>query len=156
MLKIKNIIKKIPFWGFCFFLVVSCSPKPLIKSYGIANLNQRSSLILPGATNKNDVIKILGETTIKEYPDENKWVYIETEEEKKIGKRKIIKNYMLILEFDNMSVLKSKELLSIDDLNQIKFDQEKTVSSGVNNSFLKRIFSSIRKRAQNRIQKSTK
>jgi len=128
----------------------------VITSSGIVNLNKRANLILPGTTNKNDVVKILGETTIKEYPDENSWVYIETKEQKKNGKRKILKNDMLILEFDNKSVLKSKELLSKDNFNQIEFDQKKTVSSGLNNSFSKRIFSSIRKRAQNRVDAITK
>ena len=106
--------------------------------------------------NKNDVIKILGETTLKEQPDEKKWVYIETVEQKKFGKKKIIKNTMLILEFDNRGLLKNKEVLSDNDFNEIKFDKNVTVTSGVNDSLSKRIFSSIRKRAQNRMDTLTK
>ena len=33
-------------------------------------------------TNKNDVIQLLGETIIKEQPNENKWAYIETIDKK--------------------------------------------------------------------------
>ena len=43
-----------------------------------------------------------------------------------------------------------------NDFNKIKFDEASTVSSGLNNSFSKRIFSSIRKRAQNKLDTITK
>tara|TARA_B110000971_G_scaffold51928_1_gene52618 strand:- start:306 stop:713 length:408 start_codon:yes stop_codon:yes gene_type:complete len=135
---------------------VSCNLKPVIESNGIQNLDNRTALIIPGETNKNDIVKLLGETLLKEEPNENKWAYIETIEKKTLGKKKIIKNTMLILEFDNKGVLKTKTILNKNDFNKIKFDKTETNSSALNSSFSKRIFSSIRKRAQNKINKISK
>ena len=156
MLKTLNLLRKISLVSSYFIFISSCSLKPVITTHGILNLDKRTDLILLGSMNKNDVIKILGETILKEQPDEKKWVYIETVEQKKFGKKKIIKNTMLILEFDNRGLLKNKEVLSDNDFNEIKFDKNVTVTSGVNDSLSKRIFSSIRKRAQNRMDTLTK
>jgi len=156
MLKTLNLLRKISLVSSYFIFISSCNLKPVITTHGILNLDKRTDLIFLGSMNKNDVIKILGETTLKEQPDEKKWVYIETVEQKKFGKKKIIKNTMLILEFDNRGLLKNKEVLSDNDFNEIKFDKNVTVTSGVNDSLSKRIFSSIRKRAQNRMDTLTK
>ena len=156
MSKVLKILKKTTLITACFFTILSCSYKPVMTSSGVLNLDKRTDLILLGNTNKNDVIQLLGETTLKEQPNENKWAYIETIEQKKFGKKKIIKNTLLILEFDSRGILKSKKILNKDNFNKIKFDDSETVSSGLNNSFSKRIFSSIRKRAQNRLDTLTK
>tara|TARA_B110000305_G_C19078237_1_gene464971 strand:+ start:274 stop:573 length:300 start_codon:yes stop_codon:yes gene_type:complete len=82
-----------------------------VRSSGVLNLDKRANLILPGTSNKNDVIRLLGETVLKENPNEKKWSYIETIEKKTLGKRQIIKNTMLILEFDNRGILQKKKYL---------------------------------------------
>jgi hypothetical protein len=58
---------------------------------------------------------------------------------------------MLILEFDNRGILQKKKIFNKDDFQNVKFDQSESESLGVSNSFSKRIFSSIKKRAQNRL-----
>ena len=156
MTKTLNFLKKITLITFCISTVLSCSYKPVIKNNGILNLEKRTSLMLVGATNKNDVVKSIGQTILKEQPNENIWAYIETVEQKKFGKKKIVRNTLLILEFDSRGVLKNKKILNKNDFNKIKFDEASTESSGLNNSFSKRIFSSIRKRAQNRLDTITK
>ena len=156
MTKTFNFLKKITLITFCISTVLSCSYKPVIKTNGILNLDKRTDLMLVGITNKNDVIQLIGQTILKEQPNENIWAYIETVEQKKFGKKKIIKNILLILEFDSRGVLKKKKILNKNDFNKIKFDNAITESLGLNNSFSKRIFSSIRKRAQNRLDTMTK
>ena len=156
MTKTLNFFKKISLIAFCISTVLSCSYKPVIKTSGIINLDKRTDLMLIGTTNKNDVIQLIGQTILKEQPNENIWAYIETVEQKKFGKKKIIKNILLILEFDSRGVLKKKKILNKNDFNKIKFDNAITESLGLNNSFSKRIFSSIRKRAQNRLSTITK
>ena len=156
MFKTIKFFKKKSIIAICFISILSCSQKPVITASGVLNLDKRIDQMLPGITNKNDVIKLLGETTIKETQNENKWTYIETVEQKKFGKKKIIRNTLLILEFDNRGILKNKKILNKNDFNKIKFDESSTESSGLNNSFSKRIFSSIRKRAQNRLDTITK
>ena len=156
MSKTLNFLKKVTLISFCISTVLSCSYKPVIKSNGILNLDKRTSSMLVGTTNKNDVVQLIGQTTLKELPNESIWAYIETVEQKKFGKKKIIKNTLLILEFDSRGVLKNKKILNKNDFNKLKFDEASTESSGLNNSFSKKIFSSIRKRAQNRLDTLTK
>jgi len=156
MTKTLNFFKKVILIGFCISAVLSCSYKPVIKNNGILNLEKRTTLMIVGTTNKNDVVQSIGHTILKEQPNENIWAYIETVEQKKFGKKKIIRNTLLILEFDSRGILKNKKILNKNDFNKIKFDEASTESSGLNNSFSKRIFSSIRKRAQNRLDTLTK
>ena len=156
MTKTLNFFNKITFIIFCFSTILSCSYKPVVKNNGIQNLDKRTELMTVGTTNKNDIIQLIGQTTLKEHPNENIWAYVETVEQKKFGKKKIIKNTLLILEFDSRGVLKNKKILNKNDFNKLKFDEASTETYGLNNSFSKRIFSSIKKRAQNRIDTLTK
>jgi len=156
MTKTLNFFNKITFITFCISTILSCSYKPVVKTNGIQNLDKRTDLMTVGTTNKNDVIELIGQTILKEQPNENIWAYVETVEQKKFGKKKIIKNTLLILEFDSKGVLKNKKILNKNDFNKLKFDEASTESYGLNNSFSKRIFSSIKKRAQNRLDTLTK
>jgi outer membrane protein assembly factor BamE (lipoprotein component of BamABCDE complex) len=156
MTKTLNFFNKITFIIFCFSTILSCSYKPVVKTNGIQNLDKRTELMTVGTTNKNDIIQLIGHTILKEQPNENIWAYVETVEQKKFGKKKVIKNTLLILEFDSRGVLKNKKILNKNDFNKLKFDEASTVTYGLNNSFSKRIFSSIRKRAQNRLDTLTK
>jgi len=153
MKNVLNFFKKTSFVVFFTFGVLSCSFKPIITSSGNLNLDKKIDLILPGTTNKNDVVRLLGETLLKEEPNNNKWAYIETIEKKAFGKKKIIKNTLLILDFDNRGILITKKILNKNEFKKIVFDNSETKSFGLNSSFSKRIFSSVRKRAQNAISK---
>ena len=153
MKNVLNFFKKTSFVVFFTFGVLSCSFKPIITSSGNLNLDKKIDLILPGTTNKNDVVRLLGETLLKEEPNNNKWAYIETIEKKTFGKKKIIKNTLLILDFDNRGILITKKILNKNEFKKIVFDNSETKSFGLNSSFSKRIFSSVRKRAQNAISK---
>jgi len=151
MIKTLKFLKKTSLITIFFIATLSCSYNPVVRSSGVLNLDKRANLILPGTSNKNDVIRLLGETILKEEPDEKKWSYIETIEKKTLGKKKIIKNTMLILEFDSRGILKTKKILNKEDFQNVKFDKTESESLGVSSSFSKKIFSSIRKRAQNKV-----
>tara|TARA_B100000780_G_C21124889_1_gene456126 strand:- start:26 stop:487 length:462 start_codon:yes stop_codon:yes gene_type:complete len=153
MKNVLNFFKKTSFVTFLTLGVLSCSFKPIITSSGNLNLDKKIDLILPGTTNKNDVVRLLGETLLKEEPNNNKWAYIETIEKKTFGKKKIIKNTLLILDFDSRGILITKKILNKNKFKKIAFDNSETKSFGLDNSFSKRIFSSVRKRAQNAISK---
>jgi outer membrane protein assembly factor BamE (lipoprotein component of BamABCDE complex) len=89
MTKTLNFFKKITFIIFCISTILSCSYKPVVKTNGIQNLDKRTELMTVGTTNKNDVIQLIGQTTLKEHPNENIWAYVETVEQKKFGKKKL-------------------------------------------------------------------
>ena len=143
--------KNIPVIVLISLLLYSCSLTPNTKIYGIANLDKRQEVLKVGVTNKNDVIQLLGETILKDQTGNENWAYIETVETKNIfGTAKIVKNNVLVLIFDNKGVLSKKKYLNINDLNELKIDQSITSSNAINDSFSKKLFSSMRKRMQNK------
>ena len=135
----------------CLFLF-SCSLTPNIKVSGVANLEKKQEALVIGVTNKNDTIGYLGEAILKEYPGDNSWAYIETSEKKNIfGKKKIIKNNVLILEFNQRGVLAGKHILNINDINKLDLDKDITNTNALNDSFSKKFFGSLRKRMQSKL-----
>ena len=137
----------------CLFLF-SCSLTPNIKVSGVANLEKKQEVLVIGVSNKNDVISYLGESILKESPGDDSWAYIETSEVKNIfGKKKIIKNNVLLLEFNQRGVLAGKHTLNINDINKLDLDKDITNTNALNDSFSKKFFGSMRKRLQNKLGK---
>jgi outer membrane protein assembly factor BamE (lipoprotein component of BamABCDE complex) len=143
----KKLIPALFCMGLFFF---SCSLTPNIKLSGVADLDKKQEVLAIGTTNKNDTINYLGETILKEYSAENNWAYIETEELKTIfGRNKVIKNNVLLLQFDSKGILSKKNMLTINDLKKLNLDQTTTTSQSINSSISKKLFSSMRKRFDN-------
>jgi outer membrane protein assembly factor BamE (lipoprotein component of BamABCDE complex) len=135
----------------CLFLF-SCSLTPNIKVSGVANLEKKQEVLVIGVSNKNDVISYLGESILKESPGDDSWAYIESSEIKNIfGKRKIIKNNVLLLEFNQRGVLAGKHILNINDINKLDLDKDITNTNALNDSFSKKFFGSLRKRMQSKL-----
>lgn len=129
----------------CFFLF-SCSLKPASYKSGVTNIEIKQELLIPGKSNKNDVIKYMGETVLIDYLDKS-WIYTETLDTKNyLGKKVRLKNNILILTFDNKGILLKKDFFDIKDFKDMKFDDLKTETYGVASSFSKKIFSSMKKR----------
>jgi outer membrane protein assembly factor BamE (lipoprotein component of BamABCDE complex) len=129
----------------CFFLF-SCSLKPASYKSGVTNIEIKQELLIPGKSNKNDVIKYMGETVLIDYLDKS-WIYTETLDTKNyLGKKVRLKNNILILTFDNKGILLKKDFFDIKDFKDMEFDDLKTETYGVTSSFSKKIFSSMKKR----------
>ena len=74
-------------------------------------------MIKVNATNKNDLIEIIGPpSTISDF-NKNIWFYFErlktNQSLLKLGTQKIKKNNILIVELDNKGILKKKRLLDL-------------------------------------------
>ena len=131
------------------FLTFSCKLTPVNKISGIQNIEEKIKKIDIGKSNKNDIIKILGYSIASEPDNENIWYYMEMQETRNFfGKKKITKELVLVLEFDNRSILYKKEIYDSNNKNQIFFDEEKTVSRTIDKNFVKDFLSSTRKRLQ--------
>ena len=63
---------------FIIFLIfiTGCQRNEVIKTHGISYLEKREKLIIVNKTNKNDVIKILGQPATRGMTDDNVWIYI--------------------------------------------------------------------------------
>jgi outer membrane protein assembly factor BamE (lipoprotein component of BamABCDE complex) len=75
-------------------------------------LEKKQKLLVVNTTNKNDIIKILGNPSTTSKFDNDVWIYIERKQTqsklKNLGRMKIYKNDVLVLEVDDYGILKKK------------------------------------------------
>ena len=65
---------------------------------------------------------------------------------KNLGKMKIFKNDVLVLEINDYGILKNKEFYNINDMEKIKIVKAKTEAGFEKNSFVYDIMSSMRQK----------
>jgi len=115
---------KILYIFFICLIVSNCSLKKVVKHHGVPFLEKKQSTLTVNETNKNDIINILGNPSTKSKFDNDVWIYIERKqtqsELKNLGRMKIYKNDVLVLEIDNYGILKKKSFYNIDDMEKIK------------------------------------
>ena len=132
------------------FIVSNCSFKPVIKHHGVPFLEKKQTDLLINKTNKNDIQKILGNPSTRSKFDNDVWIYIERKQTqskiKNLGKMKIIKNDILVLEIDKYGILKKKEFYNINDMKNIKIVEATTETGFQKNSFIYDFMSSVRQK----------
>ena len=135
---------------FFSIIVTNCSFKPVVKHHGIPFLEKKQSVLVVNKTNKNDIIKTLGNPSTKSKFDNDIWIYIERKQTqsklKNLGRMKIFKNDVLVLEIDNYGILKKKEFYNIDDMKKIKIVEATTEAGFRKNSFIYDFMSSMRQK----------
>ena len=143
MIKILYII-------FLSLIVANCSFKKVVKHHGVPFLEKKQKSLIINKTNKNDIKKILGNPSTTSKFDNDIWIYIERKqtqsELKNLGKMKIYKNDVLVLEIDNYGILKKKEFYDMDDMNKIKIVKDTTSATFARNSFIYDFMSSMRQK----------
>ncbi len=122
----------------------------MVNHHGVHFLEKKQKSLYINKSNKNDIIKVLGNpSTISKF-DNDLWIYIERKETqsklKNFGKMKIFKNNVLILELDNYGILKKKEFYNINDMEDIKVVKATTESGFMRNSFIYDFLSSMRQK----------
>ena len=112
------------------------------------SLKNNENFILVNKSNKNDVIKALGEPSTKSNFDNNVWFYIEQRKQNKsiikLGKQYIEENNVLTIYFDNKGIVSKKKFLNKNDLKQIEFAKKETKPIYNNNSFMYEFLTSFR------------
>ena len=143
MIKILYII-------FVLFIVSSCSFKPVVKHHGVPFLEKKQKSIKVNESNKNDIKKILGLPSTTSKFDNDIWIYIERKQTqsklKNLGRMKIFKNDVLVLEIDKYGILKKKEFYNKDDMEKIKIVEATTQAGFRRNSFIYDFMSSMRQK----------
>ena len=133
-----------------FLIVTNCSFKKVVDHHGVPFLEKKQALLIVNKTNKNDIKKILGNPSTKSKFDNDVWIYIERKqtqsEIKNLGRMKIFKNDVLVLELDNYGVLKKKEFYNKDDMKNIKVVEATTEAGFRKNSFIYDFMSSMRQK----------
>ena len=104
-------------------------------------------------------MKILGNPSTKSKFNNDIWIYIERKQTQSklsnLGKMKIYKNDVLILELDNFGILKKKEFYNKDDMKNLKFVKATTETGFQRNTFIYNFMSSMRQKINDPLNKRT-
>ena len=137
-------------YSISFIFILSCSFNKVVKHHGVHFLEKKHEKLVLNSSNKNDVLKLLGEPSTKSTFDNDVYIYIErkTSSSKltKLGKKKLLTNNVLVLELDNTGILLSKKFYNKDDMNDINFDENETSINYSKKSFIYNFLSSIRQK----------
>ena len=135
---------------FFSLIVTNCSFEKVVKHHGVPFLEKKQEKLIINKTNKNDIKKILGKPSTVSKFDNDIWIYIERKQTqsrlKNLGKMKIFKNDILVLEVDKYGILKKKDFYNQDDMNNIKIVKDTTSKNFSKNSFIYDFMSSMRQK----------
>tara|TARA_B100001250_G_scaffold401605_1_gene413670 strand:+ start:509 stop:967 length:459 start_codon:yes stop_codon:yes gene_type:complete len=143
-----------------FLFIVNCSTNKVSNNHGYISLQAKFEKISVNKTNKNDIIKIIGPPSSISNFDDNRWFYMQSKKENqsliKLGIKKIKKNNILVVKFNNKGILENKKILDLDDMNQIKYVKNITEKDYKQNNTLYKIFSSLREKANASVKNRSK
>ena len=135
---------------FFSLIVTNCSFKPVVKHHGVPFLEKKQSSLIVNKSNKNDIKKTLGSPLTKSKFDNYIWIYIERKQTqsklKNLGRMKIFKNDVLVLEIDKYGILKKKEFYNKDDMENIEIVEATTEAGFRKSSFIYNFMSSMRQK----------
>ena len=130
-----------------FFFTLNCSINKVSNLHGFRFIDTKLEKIELNRSNKNDVRTIIGPpSSISTFNDT--WLYFERKKTNqslfKLGKKKISRNNILIIEFNKMGLVKDKVLLDLNDMNDIKIAEKKTKKDFSQDSFVYNLLSTLR------------
>ena len=143
-----------------FFILSNCTLNKVNNHHGVHFLKKKNESLIIKKTNKNDIIKLLGQPSTESKFDNELWIYIERMITRgkllQFGKNVLIKNDVLILEIDSRGILLSKKFNNIDDMKEIKFSADETAQIRKKNDFIYSFLSSLRQKINDPLGKRKK
>ena len=111
------------------------------------------------SNNSNDVRSLLGPPSTKNSFDNDIWIYIERKttisQVRTLGKKKLLLNNVLILEFDNRGLLVKKEFFNKDQMNKIKISSNETEVLTKKDTFIRSVITSLKHKINDPLGKRT-
>ena len=130
-----------------FLFTLNCSINKVSNLHGFRFVDTKIDKIELNKSNKNDVRKIIGPPSSKSTFNDS-WLYFERKKTNqslfKLGKKNISTNNILIIEFNNMGLVKDKTLLDLNDMNDIKIAEKKTKKEFAQDNFVYNLLSTLR------------
>tara|TARA_B100001989_G_C24266267_1_gene329396 strand:- start:41 stop:493 length:453 start_codon:yes stop_codon:yes gene_type:complete len=132
---------------FFFLFTLNCSLNKVSNNHGSRFIESKYDKIIVNKSNKNDVRKIIGPpSSVSEF--DNTWFFIERKKVNqsllKLGKKKIATNNIIILEFNVMGLVSKKNLLNLNDMNDVKIVENITEKKFGQDNVLYDVLSSLR------------
>ena len=133
-----------------FIIIINCSGNKVSNYHGIKKLENKYTKIQVNVSNKNDLIRLIGPpSTISDF-NNNKWFYIERLKSNqslfKLGKQKLKKNNILIVELSGNGIVKNKKLIDLNNMNDVKYLKNTTEKDFKNNNFIYGVLTSLREK----------
>ena len=137
----------------------SCSLNKVVKHHGVHSLEKKQKKIETFSNNSNDVRSLLGPPSTKNSFDNDIWIYIERKttisQVRTLGKRKLLLNNVLILEFDNRGLLVKKEFFNKNQMNKIKISTNETGVLSKKDTFIRSVITSLKHKINDPLGKRT-
>ena len=132
-----------------FLLTLNCSINKVSNNHGFRFLDEKFKKIIVKESNKNDVRNIIGPPSSKSKFDDT-WFYIERKKTNqsliKLGKKKISKNNIVIIEFNNKGLVINKSLLDIKNMQDIEFAEKRTIKKFSQDNFVHSVLTTLREK----------
>ena len=133
-----------------FLFIVNCKLTKIEDNHGVNFLEKKQQQLTINVTNANDVIELIGPPSTKSTFNNDLWIYIERRKTgtklSNLGRKDILANNVLLLEFNSKGLLSKKELFNINDMKKIKFIEDETELAYSKKSFVYDFLSSMRQR----------
>ena len=143
-----------------FIITSSCSSNKVVNSHGVLSLEKKSKKIILNISNSNDIIEILGPPSTKSSFNDNTWIYIERKKTNqsifKLGKKRIERNNVLVVQLDNKGILKQKDFYNLNKMNKVKFTKEITEKGYSKDTFVYSLLTSLREKINAPVRKRNK
>ena len=143
-----------------FLIISNCSFNKVVYKHGVRNLEKKQNQLIINETNINDIKKILGPPSTKSTFDNDILIFIERESSNEkmfqLGKEKIMKNNVLILELDTRGTLVAMQFYDINKMNELEFSKSNTEQKYAKRSFVYDFLSSMRQKINDPLGKRKK
>ena len=150
----KNFIYFLLFLLFC-----QCSINKVVNHHGVHYLEKKQTKLIISETNINDAKLILGPPSTKNSFENDIWIYIERKttvsEIRTLGKKKLLVNNVLILEFDKKGLLVKKDFYDKSQMNKLKISESKTAVLDKKDTFLRSVITSLKYKINDPLGKRT-
>ena len=143
-------MKKIYITLLIVLFISNCTINKVIKHHGVHYLEIKEKKLILNQSNKNDVLKILGPPSTKSTFDNDLLIYIERKTSssklRKLGKKVLLTNNVLIVEINDRGILVSKKFLNKENIINMKFAKDITGMNYSKRSFVYGFLSSMRQK----------
>ena len=143
-------MKNILYLFIISLIVTNCSFKKVVKHHGVSFLEKKQKNLVINESNKNEILDLLGNPSTKSKFNTDVWIYMERKQTqsrlKNLGRMKVYKNDILVLEIDNYGILKKKDFYNLEDMEKVNIVKTKTTGNLTKNSFIYDFMSSMRQK----------
>ena len=138
-----KIILKIIF-AIVFFQLNSCGLKVTENHGQIYEENIDFQELQVGKTTKKEIVELLGSpSTTSNFDKEQSWFYISSEFRKYVFLDGVNTDQKILILSFNKDILKNKEILLKDDINDIDYEENITDSRGQKVNWIRHFFSNL-------------